>query len=132
MVHVSNRSGRGQPEKTCHRYSAAGLASTAEILSDGQYRWSVPPTDIGRHLKSGAFVCGRRAHAVRRDLESSPPFRRGGERPSYGLLFPKRSWTADERTAPKIKSQEAVRIPRDADPDALPDFARFVITASEP
>jgi hypothetical protein len=47
-------------------------------------------------------------------------------------LFPKRSWTADERTAPKIKSQEAVCIPRDADPDALPDFAGFVITASEP
>jgi len=25
-----------------------------------------------------------------------------------------------------------VRIPRDADPDAMPDFAGFVITASEP
>ena len=48
------------------------------------------------------------------------------------FLFPKRSRTADERTAPKIKSQEPVRIPRDADPDALPDFAGFVITASEP
>jgi hypothetical protein len=43
---------------------------------------------------------------------------------------------------PKIKSQEAVRIPRNADPDALtdfagpdfagPDFAGFVVTASEP
>jgi hypothetical protein len=43
-----------------------------------------------------------------------------------------RSWTADERTAPKIKSQQPVRIPRNADPDALPDFAGFVITASEP
>jgi hypothetical protein len=47
-------------------------------------------------------------------------------------LFPKQSWTADEKTAPKIKSQEPVRIPCDFDPDALPDFARFLITASEP
>ena len=48
-----------------------------------------------------------------------------------------RSWTADERTVPKIKSQEAVRIPRNADPNALPDlagpdFAGFAVTASEP
>ena len=49
-----------------------------------------------------------------------------------GLLFLERSWAADERTVPKIKSQEAVRIPRNADPNALPDFAGFVITASEP
>ena len=49
-----------------------------------------------------------------------------------GFLFVERSWTADERTVPKIKSQEAVRIPRNADPDALPDFAGFVITMSEP
>ena len=48
------------------------------------------------------------------------------------LLILERSWTADERTVPKIKSQEAVRIPRNADPDALPDFAGFVVTASEP
>ena len=48
------------------------------------------------------------------------------------LLYPERSRTADERTAPKIKSQEPVRIPRDADPDALPDFAGVVIAASEP
>ena len=49
-----------------------------------------------------------------------------------GLLFHERSWTADERTVPKIKPQEAVRIPRNADPDALPDFAGFVVIASEP
>ena len=49
-----------------------------------------------------------------------------------GLLFLERSWTADERTVPKIKSQEAVRIPRNADPNALPDFAGLVVTASEP
>src|ERR1700722_2782618 len=49
-----------------------------------------------------------------------------------GLLFIERSWTADERTVPKIKSQEAVRIPRNADPDALPDFAGFVVPASKP
>jgi hypothetical protein len=47
------------------------------------------------------------------------------------FLFPKRSWTADERTAAKKKSQEPVRIPPDADPDALPDFAGLVITASD-
>jgi len=49
-----------------------------------------------------------------------------------GLLFVKRPWTAEERTAPKIKSQEAIRVPRNADPYALPDFAGFVVTASEP
>jgi len=49
-----------------------------------------------------------------------------------GLLFLERSWTADERTVPKIKSQEAVRIPRNADPNALPDLAGFVVIASEP
>ncbi len=48
------------------------------------------------------------------------------------LLFPERSWTADERTVPEIKPQEPVRIPRYPDLDALPDFAKFVIAASEP
>ena len=43
-----------------------------------------------------------------------------------------RSWTADEGTAPKIKAQEPVRIPDDADPDALPDFAGVVIAAPDP
>ena len=46
--------------------------------------------------------------------------------------FLERSWTADERTVPKIKSQEAVRIPRNADPNALLDFDGFVVPASEP
>ena len=68
----------------------------------------------------------------KRGFESWLPFKRGGERPRYVLLFSKRSWTADERTARKIKSQEAVRTPRNADPDALPDFARLVITTSKP
>jgi hypothetical protein len=64
-----------------------------------------------------------------------------------GLLFLERSWTADERTVPKIESQQAVRIPRNADPNALtdfagpdvagpdfagPDFAGLVVTTSEP
>jgi hypothetical protein len=49
-----------------------------------------------------------------------------------GLSFRERSWTADEWTAPNIKSQEAVRIPRNADPDALPDFAGVVVAGSEP
>jgi hypothetical protein len=48
------------------------------------------------------------------------------------LLFLERSWTANKRTVPKIKSQEAVRIPRNADPNALPDFVGFVVPASEP
>ncbi len=47
-------------------------------------------------------------------------------------LIIERSWTADERTAPKIKPQQAVRILRNADPDALPDFAGLVVTAREP
>jgi len=49
-----------------------------------------------------------------------------------GLLFPEPSWTADERIPAKIESQEAVRIPRNADPNALADFAGFAVTASEP
>src|SRR5215471_18990644 len=60
------------------------------------------------------------------------PLSRREEGDRGGLLLLERSWAADERTAPKIKSQEPVRIPRDADPDALADFAGFVITASEP
>jgi hypothetical protein len=60
------------------------------------------------------------------------PFQEGRRATVIRFLYPERSWTADERTAPKIKSQEPVRIPRDADPRALPDFAGFVITASEP
>ena len=69
----------------------------------------------------------------RRKRASNPaPLSRREEGDCGALLFLERSWTADERTAPKIKSQEAVRIPRDADPDAMPDFAGFVITASEP
>ena len=48
------------------------------------------------------------------------------------LLHPERSWTADERTVPKVKSQEAVRITGNADSDAFPDFARFTVTVAEP
>ena len=36
------------------------------------------------------------------------------------------------RTVPKTKSQEAVRIPRNADPNALPDFDGIAIPAPEP
>jgi hypothetical protein len=43
-----------------------------------------------------------------------------------------RSWTADERAGGNIKSQETVRIPCNADPSALPDFAGFVVTPSHP
>jgi MFS family permease len=43
-----------------------------------------------------------------------------------------RSWTADERAAQKIKSQKAIRIPRNADPDALPDLAGLLVVASQP
>ena len=65
----------------------------------------------------------------------------GGQRPlgsSHGptsrgsLLFIERSWTADERTATTIESQEAVRVFRNADPDALPDVAGFLVIAPEP
>ena len=65
----------------------------------------------------------------------------GGQRPlgsSHGptsrgsLLFIERSWTADKRIVPKVEAQKAVCIPRNSDPDAPPDFAGFVATASEP
>lgn len=75
-------------------------------------------------------------------LQPRHPGRPGASRPDRlseveegdcgGLLFVERSWTAVERTVPKIKSQEAVRIPRNADPNALPDLAGFAVTASEP
>src|ERR1700736_6825655 len=32
--------------KTCHRYSSAGLPSTAEMLMDGEHRRSVPLSDL--------------------------------------------------------------------------------------
>ena len=65
-------------------------------------------------------------------LRTLPPFRGEESDRDTFLLYPERSRIADERTAPKIKSQEPVRIPRYANPDALPDFAGFLITASEP
>jgi len=67
----------------------------------------------------------------KRASNPDPPFERAGE-DCGGVLFLERSWAADERTVPKIKSEEAVRIPRNADPNALPDFDGFVVTASEP
>jgi len=81
-------------------------------------------TDSGATLKISSGIDG-----------ASKPGRligRGGERPRSGLSYIERSWTADERTAPKIKSQSAVRVSRNADPNAPPDFAGFVIPASEP
>ena len=59
------------------------------------------------------------------------PLSGGEEGDCGGLLFLERSWTADEWTATKIKSQQAVHIACYADPDALPDFAGFVIAAPE-
>jgi hypothetical protein len=47
-------------------------------------------------------------------------------------LFVELSWTADEAIVPKIQSQKAVRIPRNAYPNALPYFARFLIAVPEP
>ncbi len=60
------------------------------------------------------------------------PLSRKEEGDCGGLLSVERSRTADERIAPQIKSQQAVRIPRDADPDAPCDFAGFAVTSSEP
>ena len=79
-----------------------------------------------------------RGNRRRRKRASNPDsLSRGEEGDCGGLLFLERSWTADKRTVAKIKSQEAVRIPRNADPKALtdfagPDFAGFRVTASEP
>jgi hypothetical protein len=54
------------------------------------------------------------------------------ERRRGGLLFLEQSRTADEWTAPNIKSQETVCLARNADPDALADLGGLVIIASEP
>jgi len=53
--------------------------------------------------------------------------------PSEGSrLFIERSWSADDRTIPKIESQGAFGIPGNADPDAAPDLAGLVAIVSEP
>src|SRR4029077_11496815 len=75
-------------------------------------------------MQRDAIACGG-------NFESWLPFRREGGL-LWRRLFLERSWTADERTVPKIKSQEAVRTPRNTDPDALPDFAGLVVPASAP
>jgi hypothetical protein len=38
----------GQPEKDCHRGAAAGLPSTAGMVTDGHHRWSVPAAEVTR------------------------------------------------------------------------------------
>jgi hypothetical protein len=43
-----------------------------------------------------------------------------------------RSCTADERAVRKIEAQKAIRIPRNADPRALPDLAGFAVIVSQP
>jgi hypothetical protein len=47
-------------------------------------------------------------------------------------LFLEQPRTADERIAPDVKPQQTVSLARNSDTDALPDFARLVIVASEP
>jgi hypothetical protein len=47
-------------------------------------------------------------------------------------LFVEQPRTADERIASDVKPQQTVSFARNADTDALPDFARLVIVASEP
>ena len=51
-----------------------------------------------------------------------------GAKPLRAALF---HWFRDA-LKPAGAPQEPVRIPRNADPGALPDFARIVIAASEP
>ena len=53
-------------------------------------------------------------------------------RSSYAINGIERSWAANERTAPEIKSQETISILCNADPHAVPDFAGLVVPASEP
>ena len=48
------------------------------------------------------------------------------------LLFVERFGTADEWIAALIKSQRAIRVPRNADPGALSDLAGRFVTACEP
>ncbi|AEH85324.1 hypothetical protein Mesop_0832 [Mesorhizobium opportunistum WSM2075] len=54
------------------------------------------------------------------------------KRRAAASLTVERPWTADEWAAPDIKAQRPVRVLRNADPDALPDFAVWVIIACEP
>ena len=65
-------------------------------------------------------------------LQVLTPFQEMREGECGGLLLVERSWTADEWTIPKIESQQAINIPRNADPNALPNFAGCVVAASEP
>ena len=53
-----------------------------------------------------------------------------GETRNYVAIIT--GWTADEWARASIKSQEAVRISRNADPNALPDFTGFAVTLSQP
>jgi hypothetical protein len=43
---------RAKPEKTCHSESTAVLPSTAEMLTDGQHRRSVPKADQAGYTRS--------------------------------------------------------------------------------
>src|SRR6266481_9024658 len=110
------RHARGEAAGTKYEALAARLESTADPRSK---------PELGRPLRDGVACGGNGA--------SNPDsLSREEEGDCGGLLFLERSWTADKRAVPKIKSQEAVRIPRNADPNPLPDFAGFVVTASEP
>ena len=129
--------GHGRRLSASCRYAWSALSS-GNALCAGSYAWRHQPT-LGRHPKVGRIRTRSRSSCSENGtiptggngVSNPDPLSRREEGDCGGLLFRKRSWTADERTAPKIKPQEAVRIPRDADPDALPDFAGFVITAPE-
>src|SRR5262249_14766653 len=128
----------------CPYLSFAILVGQAQL--GGQHYWDratdphlAPSVDIGASPEGPAgssaaqeFMQRDEPLAEETGLRFLTPFQEGRRVTVIRLLYPERSWTTDERTAPKIKSQQAVCIPRDADPDALPDFAGFVITTSEP
>jgi len=76
--------------------------------------------------------CGD-ANSLEEEMDSNPSALSNRKRATgLGLSLLEQPWTADERTAPNIKSQQTVRLAGDTDPDALPDFAGIEIIVSEP
>jgi hypothetical protein len=110
-----------------------GVKSNIDFVSVCQLATMITTAATMIKKTSQRNAAGTRSSAFTVDISAIPaaptPDREGD---CGGLLLIERSWTADELTVPKIKSQETVRVPRNTDPDALPDFAEFVIAASEP
>ena len=128
-----------RPPRLRRRDHAAASAASSRTTATCGSAPSCSPTARSRMAGAGASWC---TSAVGRRCPSDDRTMRLDQRAIWiepldegdcgGRLCIERPRTADERTVPKIKSQDAVRILRNADPDALPDLAGRVLTASEP